>query len=282
MKQFIAIILLTLLCSCQDKTAKHLNVLSSLAGHEIVMPDNLTCRIQSDTIEFNFNDADYNIVAYIDSSDCTPCKMKLPVWDNLINRLKSASDATVAFVMVINSGETSELDSILKKSNFLHPICFDPAGEFSSHNKLPDKELYHTFMLDSNGEIVLVGNPAINPKIRELYNNIVFGDTTEYSYAVSTSLGSIEIGDSIVTHFKVHNGDIDTLTIQEIVPSCDCLTAAININTIQPHETAELSVTYIVDSNPGLTSRYVDIYFNEKESPWRHIIHGYINNNKNK
>lgn len=276
MRQLIILSLLSVLCSCNSKSTEQLNAVSSLVGREIFMPDSLTCQILNDTIVFSFGDADYTIVEYIDSAGCTPCRMKLQEWNNLINQLMAIQDVDVNFVMVINSPETEELDYIIKRDNFLHPICFDSVGDFAIRNQLPEKDTYHTFLLDENNDIVLVGNPAINPKIRELYRSVVIGDVDEDRKAISKPLGAIKAGASIVKQFEVHNGDTCLLTIQEVVPSCDCVSATINIDTIQPDQSGILTMKYVADSISGPISRYVDVYFNEKENPVRYFVHGFV------
>ena len=275
------VLLLPLLCSCNSKRAEQADAVASLVGREIVMPENLVCQIQSDTIGFGFGDADFTIVAYIDSAGCTSCRMKLRDWDNLINQLKVFPDVSVDFIMVINSSETTELNYIIKRDNFLHPICFDPDGAFATCNQLPGSDTYHTFLLDGNGEIVLVGNPAINPKIRELYKGVIMEETDVDIKSMSMPLGAIYMGDSVVKKFEVHNGDADFITVQELVPSCDCVSTTINLDTIPHGKSGILTVSFVADSIVGPASRYVDIYFNEKENPERYIVHGYVITNPN-
>lgn len=277
----LMIVTLSMLCCCNSKRAEQMSVVSSLMGREIVMPENLTIHILNDTIDFSLGDADYTIVAYIDSAGCTPCRMKLKDWDKLINQLKTIPEVDLAFVMVINSSDTTKLNHIIKRNEFLHPICYDPGRYFAIRNQLPETDAHHTFLLDANNEIVLVGNPAINPKIRELYKRVISGDITDDVNTATKPLGAISIGDSIMTRFEVHNSGTEYITVQELMPSCDCISASINLDTIQPGKFGILSVKYIADSITGPTSRHVDVYFNEKEKPERYIVHGYVINTKN-
>lgn len=240
------------------------------------MPDNLTCQILNDTIDFGFSVADYTIIAYLDSAGCTPCKMKLREWSNLINRFEAVPDINVEFVMVVNSKMTEEMEHIIKRDNFLYPICFDPSGDFANSNRFLENSPYDTFLLDGSNEIALVGNPARNPKVRELYSNVIEGDIERDIKAVSMPMGAINAGDSVCMQFEVHNGETGILTVQELAPSCDCISATFKPDTIQPGKSGTLAVKYVADTIQGSTSRYIDIFFNEKENPERFIVHGYV------
>lgn len=251
-----------------------------MSGKEVLMPDGLACTILGDTVPFSLDDADYTIVAYIDSAGCTACRMKLPVWNGIINEFKSLDDADVNFVMVINASDAEEVDYLLKRDNFLHPVCIDPDGRFAELNGLPADMAYHNFLLDSNNEIVLVGNPAINPKIMDLYRKVILGEAEHNAFAGATiSVGAVHACDTIVKQFEVLNIDMPSLTVQGIVPSCDCVSASISADTIKRGNAALLTVTYVADSVPGPVRRHIDVFFNEKENPERYSLHGYVINN---
>lgn len=272
-------LVLLMACSC-SRNAEQRKIVSAMSGKEVLMPDGLACTILGDTIDFSLDDADYTIVAYIDSAGCTACRMKLAVWDGIINELKSLDDADVNFVMVINASDAEEVDYLLKRDNFLHPVCIDPDGRFAELNGLPADMAYHNFLLDSNNEIVLVGNPAINPKIMDLYRKVILGEAEHNAFAGATiAVGAVHACDTIVKQFEVSSLDMPLLTVQGIVPSCDCVSASISADTIKLGNSALLTVTYVADSVPGPVTRHIDVFFNEKENPERYTLHGYVINN---
>lgn len=75
--------------SCSDRLQQINNRLSDLVGKEIIIPENLTFSVMDKEVDIDFGDADFTIITYIDSAGCTPCKMKLPIWDNVINEFKA-------------------------------------------------------------------------------------------------------------------------------------------------------------------------------------------------
>ena len=54
------------------------------------------------------------------------------------------------------------------------PILLDTLGEFEKLNPhLPKNRALHTFLLDENNNVILVGNPLRNKKIEEMFYQIV-------------------------------------------------------------------------------------------------------------
>ena len=268
--------------SCSGRVDKEKEVLASLLGREIVIPDSLVCRILDTPIDYDMSDADYKIITYIDSAGCVPCRMKLPTWNFVINDLMTCNDKEVAFLMILNTRDYDEISYKIKQDYFRHAVMQDNEGTFMKVNDLSAEEAYHTLLLDLNNQVVAVGNPAVNPKVREVYRRIITGDNTTDSPHLCEqpveALGIIHAGDTIVTRFTLHNSTDSMLNIQEIAPSCDCVSAISSSAVIPPDSTSVITMTFAVDSIQGSTRRYVDVYYNEKENPERLALHGYIVN----
>ncbi|MDE7237559.1 MAG: DUF1573 domain-containing protein [Paramuribaculum sp.] len=268
--------------SCSGRVDKEKEVLSSLLGREIVIPDSLVCRILDTPIDYDMSNADYKIITYLDSAGCVPCRMKLPAWNSVINDLMTCDDKEVAFLMILNTRDYDEIGYKIKQDYFRHAVMQDNEGTFMKVNDLPAGEAYHTLLLDLNDKVIAVGNPAVNPKIREVYRRIITGDNATDSPHLCEqpveALGVIHAGDTITRRFTLHNSTDSTLTIQEIVPSCDCVSAVSSSTVIPPDSTSVITMTLAVDSIPGSTRRYVDVYYNEKDNPERIALHGYIVN----
>lgn len=112
------------------------------------------------------------IVVFADTSLCTPCYIKqMPNWYNLIDSVKSDYGNSVEFCFVI-SVQKQNLDAILKtfeQVNFDYPCFLDTSCVFRRTNKnIPDNSLFHAFLLDESNNVVMVGNPQTNIKIRRL------------------------------------------------------------------------------------------------------------------
>lgn len=280
--RLLCVILLSLLLSaCGSRLSHEREMLSLLVGKEIIIPENLTFSVMDKEVDIDFGDADFTIITYIDSAGCTPCKMKLPIWDNVINEFKANDSVTVDFAMIINSPKTKKIDFVLRRDDFGHPVCMDSLGAFIADNSLPEDEAYHTLLLDFDRKIIAVGNPAINPKIREVYRQAITGTPkpkTRMCTPAAMALGAVTPGDTIERQFQIVNSADTTLTVQEIVPSCDCTSAIISNDSILSGAEAVVTVKLIADSTAGAFSRYVDVFFNERNNPERLTLHGFIIN----
>lgn len=269
--------------SCNSRLSEQRDAVAALVNTEIVLPNDISCSIMGEPVKFDIADADYTIISYIDSSDCMQCKMKLFSWNHVINELKSAEDVEVKFLMILNSPQTQNIDNIIKQENFWHPISFDSIGAFEAANSLPKSNIYHTFLLDGENRIIAVGNPAINPKIRQLYKNIIYSESPYNHDSLlcndrALNFGVVNIGDTIRKRFELVNNSECVRTIQELVTSCDCTTVTAESDSILPGKNNMVTITYVADSLTGAVSQYVDIFYIENESPERLTIYGYVKN----
>ncbi|MDE6588323.1 MAG: DUF1573 domain-containing protein [Paramuribaculum sp.] len=270
--------------SCSGRVDKEKEVLASLLGREIVIPDSLVCRILDTPIDYDMSNADYTIITYIDSAGCTPCRMKLQLWDSVIDDLTGQTDADLAYLMIVNTENSKEIGVNLQQYDFRHPVMLDKDNLFMQANGLPAEEAYHTLLLDLNNRIVAVGNPVVNPKVREVYRRIISGDNAveerpSLSDRHAEALGTVNAGDTITRRFDLRNTTGSLMTIQEMVPSCDCISATISQMALPPDSTSIVTVTLVADTIPGRLSRYVDIFYNETDNPERLTLHGYLINN---
>ena len=280
------IAILPLISSCTTIDKDHRKVVEEWMGKEITIPANLKYQIGGDFIDYDFFNADFKIVTYVDSDGCTSCKMKLKSWDKLINELKSSPDITINFLMVINTDEKAVVETLLKQNNFNHPVAIDSKGDYYDMNVLPEKVDYQTFLLDGNDRVVALGNPVYNPKIKELYARLIFdslnggktlGDDEEQICKNPVrGIGVVSKGDTITKHFRFLNDTESDLTLQDVIPSCHCVSAKVDWKVLKSGEYADVEISYVADTIPQQFRRYADVWFKERPNPERLVIHGFI------
>lgn len=284
MHKLIAIAITLLLFSCSHKVDEKRAAVLSMEGMEIVIPDSLVFTVQGVSVEITNDNHDYRILTYIDTKDCTPCKMRLSDWNQVIDKYKRTDEVDVDFLMVVNAPSSHELDSVIKAENFRNPICFDSAGVFIRRNSIPDKFSYQTFLLDSDNNILLTGNPTVNPKIEDLYDEVIYEDTrlnfTHFCGKPTDCFGTAAIGDTVTSKFILHNSTDQPLTIKKIVTSCNCVSAVASADAIQSAKDIAVTVNIVADEI-GETRKYADVYFNEQENPERLTLYGYVLTNPN-
>lgn len=279
---FIAIVLLLILSSCNAYNERK-KVVENMLGKEILIPEGMTCQIQDTPFEYDFEFADFKILTYIDSTECTSCNMKLPYWNDVLDEFKAIDEFGVNFLMIISSKEKPEISRLLRMSDFKHPIVVDDEGKFSKLNKLPKGAAYRTFLLDENNMILALGNPATNPKIKNLYKKIIAetrGEMELDQFSLVTepikNLGMIGERDTVNVSFYMRNNDSIPYHIQGIIPSCNCITVENDSYILSPGTTNKIGIQFVADSIGSRMYKYIDIFYEEKEYPERLIVYGYL------
>lgn len=275
----IIIIVATLISGCNSERATHTNIISEWVGRELVIPDDLIFQIQDDTIDLDINRPDFKIINYIDSTGCTTCRLKLAQWNELIAELKAIGDLDIEMVSVVNTKDIKGLLAKLRCDHFLNPIVIDPENAFYRTNNLPPKSEHHCFLLDSENRIVAIGNPVLNPKIRDIFMQYIHADNeglrnNEIFVHPAKALGVVSKGQPVTKSFYLNTVDSAQYTLQAIVPSCECVDAT--LEPVNEPGILKVNVNFSAYNEDGPFSRYVDIFFNEKDEPERLIVYGYI------
>lgn len=114
----------------------------------------------------------YTLVVYADSAQCSSCFINRMIeWDEILV-LENSDKHDVRFLFIIEpkKGESSLLKEKLTESGFKHPVLIDQKSLFQKANpQIPKESIYHTFLLDNNNNIILVGNPLRNYDVRKLF-----------------------------------------------------------------------------------------------------------------
>lgn len=284
MKNIIAIVVFALVAiSCSQSVDEHKDIVNQMSGMQIVFPTDLTYQVGNTRIDLNPSEADFKIIVYIDSAGCTTCKMRMTLWNEIISEYKALTSQYIELLMILNTHPTEEYFEVIKDREFNQPVCFDPENSFAAHNSLPDNSKYHSFLLNSNDSIIAIGNPAENPKIRELYKKIITSDERFVNPPKtlcennSRTIGVVYNGLTYRQKFILKNEIDSLLTVQDIIPSCECLHISVSSDSIISGDEVLITVRYTPQAAPsGSFSQYLDVYFNERELPERLYIHGYV------
>ncbi|MBN2755841.1 MAG: hypothetical protein JXR51_01610 [Bacteroidales bacterium] len=94
--------------------------------------------------------------------------MKLENWQVFISELRELKP-NIDFIFIYHPKDIIALDREFMFAEFSEIVYYDVNGEFAKENNLPEDYQFHTFLLGNDNEIILVGNPLNNIKIKELY-----------------------------------------------------------------------------------------------------------------
>ena len=284
MKKLYLIILLSYLCSCQESREEAmLRLVNEWNGKEVKFPSRSVFTIQGkDTVDFEFQDADYKVVTYIDSVGCTSCKLQLPRWKELMAEVDSLTDGNVSFLFYFHPKDVRELRYLTRRDGFTYPVCFDKEDELNRLNRFPTDMLFQTFLLDKDNKVVAMGNPVLNPNIKNLYIEVITGKTeTKHSSNVTSvsvdqltmDFGSFPQAEKQEHSFTLTNTAQGLLVIQDIVTSCGCTKVEYSKEPVRPGGALEVKVIYEAEKAEHF-NKTITVYCNTEDSPLRLTIKG--------
>ena len=171
---------------------------------------------------------------------------------------------------------------LTRRDAFTYPVCFDLEDAFNRLNRFPSEMSLQTFLLDRDNRVVAVGNPVHNPKVKELYLNIVGdkssapADTKQTTALLSereVKFGSFPMSEKKQREVRLKNtGDVP-LVIHGVDTSCGCTWVEYSKQPVRPGEGAKLLIVYEADE-AGHFHKTVDVYCNTADTPLRITVVG--------
>ena len=271
------------LLSCMDSREKEvMTLLNEWVGKEILYPKNLLiCNDSSG----NSLESKYKVFIYTDSLGCVSCKLNLAKWRTFISMVDSVAPGNVRALFVFQPKRINELRMLLKNENFSYSLYIDKDDQFNKLNHFPSKMEFQTFLLDKDNKVLAIGNPVLNPKVKELYLKIIQGKplqddskdkqvmTTVSLEATALSMSDFSWQEERQGTFRLKNTGEKPLVIQDIVTSCGCLTVDYSQEPVMPGKEVVLRMTYKADS-PGYFNKVVTVYCNAENSPIKLRVSG--------
>ncbi len=248
-----------------------------MEGKEIVFPDDIIYTVYgTDTVDYEIANSKYTIVSYIDSVGCTSCKLQLYRWREFVSEMDSLSDNQVSFRFVFHPKDKKELIYLFKRDKFDIPVWIDNVDNFSRMNKLPENSVFHTFLLDNQCKVIGIGNPVDNPKIKELYHQIILNEKA--LTAGSSVITQLEIDKPVVdmgefnwkesreVEVNLRNTGNEILVVNDIIASCGCITVDYSKKPVMPGRELGINITYKAEY-PEYFSKTIKIFANTEDSP---------------
>lgn len=171
----IAIICVVFFCCCNSSTLRR--DIELLSAKPIIIPDiHPVLYNNCKTNISNLTAPSRKMVIYIDSSECASCSIKqMNGWDSVISKtIEFADKINFYFIFAPKKIDVITVKRTLIAEGFKHPVLIDTLRQFEKLNPhLPKNKALHTFLLDENNNVILVGNPLHNKKIEEMFYKIV-------------------------------------------------------------------------------------------------------------
>ena len=284
MKKLYLLLLMVYFCSCQESREEAmLRLVQEWSGKEIKFPSRSIFTIQGkDTVDFDFEDADYKVVTYIDSMGCTSCKLQLHRWKQLVAEVDSLTEGRVPFLFYFHPKDMKELRYLTRRDKFIYPVCFDEQDEINRLNQFPSVMDFQTFLLDKDNKVVAMGNPILNPNIKDLYLEVISrkpkSKPSGHVTSVSVNQPVIDFGtfskeEKREASFLLTNTGKGLLVIHDITTSCGCTRVTYSKEPVRPGGTLEVKVTYEAEQAEYI-NKSILVYCNAENSPLRLTIKG--------
>ena len=287
MKQTLFIILTIIaLSSCKDSPKDEIaRLVKEWDGKEIRFPESPVFTIQGkDTVDFSFRNAEYKVVSYVDSIGCISCKLQLANWAAFIQEVDSLTGRTVPFILCLHTTDVEKMRRIVKKDNFQYPVFIDEKGTFDALNHFPTNMTFQTFLLDKGNKIVAIGNPVLNPMVKELYLEKLTGVQESKPKAMQTEVvldkteidfGTFPKNEVKTGKFLLTNTGKNLLVVYDVITSCGCTKVEYIKHPVRPGETLELTVRYEADE-VGIFNKSLTIYSNALGLPHKLWVKGQV------
>ncbi|MDD2595860.1 MAG: hypothetical protein PHD11_08625 [Bacteroidales bacterium] len=120
----------------------------------------------------NMCDLPLKVVLYIDG-DCSTCLLKIGFWKEFVSEMNKQKLFDFSVVVYAFSSFEENMRSYLKEEwNGLYQWQFDKNKSFITKNELYDIRL-QTVLLDADNNVILIGDPLLNPTLRQLYSKTI-------------------------------------------------------------------------------------------------------------
>jgi hypothetical protein len=280
----VCLVILSLIACKNDKTVETEEILYKWIGKTIHFPDiepiipysRASNSILKDSVSNNKN---YKILFYIDSTGCTSCKLQLHIWKLYIEKFKSEVD----FLFYFHPKNEKSLMTILRHSQFSHPVYIDNENKLNKLNNLPDNPQYQCFLINSNNEVISIGNPVNNIRIEELYEQIISGEisaklpiTTIETEQTVVELKNMKPGRTSIATFVLKNTGTQPLIIRNVDTSCGCSVPDWEKQPIAIGKSTKIKVQ-IIPEEKGYFNKTAIVHCNNEQGEIVLLVNGMVN-----
>lgn len=277
------VLVVFILCFIGQKNRDNptVSIINEWIGREIKMPNNYQCNLLGADTAIKVGDkllkSEYKILLYVDSAGCMTCKLHLSEWNKLIREVEKLSFKTT-FLLFFHQKNKKELSLLLKRENFNYPVFIDMSDEINKLNNFSAQTKFQCFLLDKNNNVLLVGNPVKNLKIRDLYLKTILGNEVKPNTSQNIQKTDVFVGNYFVDLRKVDwqkeqeavfilkNTGTNPLVVDNVSTSCGCTSIEYSQEPVRPGDSVSLHVTYKADY-PEHFDKTITVYCNAKSSP---------------
>lgn len=227
-----AVVLCSFASSCHRiERERNLWLMAKWTGREIFFPSFIP-----------HDSANYRILVYVRKEGCTSCRLHLSRWREFLDELDEEIPQRVPVLFCFHSNDTNYIDTLMKGGGYKGLYYMDPADSLNQLNAFNGK--HSVFLLNKSNRVELIGNPATNTRVGNLYMNRIKGVAKADLRAERTDidLGSIKAYKQITTKIDAVNCGLAPFSLDKIETSCDCVSVLISKSYVMPGDRIKLTI----------------------------------------
>lgn len=273
--------------SCKESTSdKITRLVNEWGNRKIIYPSQIFFTVLGcDTIyTYPISNTNYSIVTYVDSIGCISCKLQLGKWMNFISELDSLTNSSIPVYFFLHPKNRTDVITLLNRSHFNYPVCIDENDSLNLLNHFPQDMSFQTFLLDKDNKVITIGNPVLNPRIKDLYFNILLNKSTlkKVDQVPVTkiilseqviNMGNFSWKDNQEKVVTIKNVGYSPLVIDEVLTSCGCIVAIYDKEPVLPKDSTDIKIRYQAE-HPEHFNKTITVYCNGEGAPLKLNITG--------
>lgn len=155
----------------------------TMEGREIILPDNLELMNSDHISDTAWLDTDNKIrlVINIPKESCSGCRLSAKsLLDSILYILPSCEFSPVVILSEPENTEVANIEAAIASARPSYPVYIDNDGQFLKSNRfIPrDIQLLQAFLIDTSGNIILIGDPSFDYNIMKVYQKALNGMIT--------------------------------------------------------------------------------------------------------
>lgn len=112
------------------------------------------------------------LIVYTDSASCSVCQMRLPEWRIKIRELNKYQNS-IEVIFIVNTSQCEIIRENARMVGLKNTILYDTTNLFKKNNELSENLKLHTFLLNEENHIILIGSPINNDKMWDMYKETI-------------------------------------------------------------------------------------------------------------
>lgn len=168
----ITFVCFAVLGGCESRISPIKEKIAVLQSCPMQLPlDSMRCirTVETDTMVSRSRLQGMKLVVYTDAADCSSCVLKkMYQWNGLLKKMEVyGTHFQPYFIFSPSPKDMGVFYMAMKQFSPSSPVYLDSLGVFERVNsQMPPGSELHTFLLDENNNVPLVGNPIWNEKTK--------------------------------------------------------------------------------------------------------------------